>query len=124
MGWFRHLLEETLDFQRDLTKINAKNCIGTVLALNGPRKYYCIFHAHEIRHRRQRRAEGYKVSGGFMGFEDSSSEEEADLTDINEEKLFEADLMNGLGTWMDRLCEGSLKRFRVEYWPPMSRPES
>ncbi len=38
LGWYRHLLEETLDFKRDLGKINLKNCVGTVLAINGPRK--------------------------------------------------------------------------------------
>ena len=38
LGWYRHLLEGALDFQRDLGNINLKNCIGTVLAINGPRK--------------------------------------------------------------------------------------
>jgi DnaJ family protein C protein 16 len=25
--------------------INPKNCIGTVIALNGFRKYFCVYHA-------------------------------------------------------------------------------
>ena len=60
-----------------------------------------------------------------MGFdESSSSDEELDRkTKLDSKKLFQSDLMNGFGTWMDRLCEGTLRRFRVEYWPPMTPPD-
>ena len=44
MEWYKRILGLGLPEPRDL-KINPKNTIGTVLSLNGHRKYYCIFHA-------------------------------------------------------------------------------
>lgn len=35
---------QTLGEERELN-INPKNCIGTVLSLNGFRKYFCVYHA-------------------------------------------------------------------------------
>lgn len=98
-----------MDFKRQLTNININNCVGTVLAINGHRKYFSVYHARREPHR--------KVSdraGDFIGLDDSTSEEESDL---ESEKLFECDLLSGLPTWMDRLCEGTVARYRVEYWP-------
>lgn len=44
--WYSELLRLSLmnNEPRDL-KINPRNCIGTVLALNGHRKYFCMYHA-------------------------------------------------------------------------------
>ena len=70
-------------------------------------RYYCIFHANEERRR---------SDGGFMGLEESSEEDD----DEDARKLFQTDLLTGFANWMDRLCEGSLRRFRVEYWPSMN----
>ena len=114
LPWYRSLLEETLDFKRDLSGINMKNCIGTVLSINGPRKYYCIYHAQEELFK-LRAAKGSELDSGFLGFEDDS-DEEVSLDD----KIFESDLLSRLGNWMDRLCEGSLRRFRVDNWPSMA----
>ncbi len=50
-----------------------------------------------------------------MGFSDSESEDDADA-----EKLFMADLLAGFPMWLERLCEGTLERFRVEAWPQMT----
>lgn len=44
LPWYTELLRLSLAESRDL-KINPRNCIGTVLALNGHRKYFCIYHA-------------------------------------------------------------------------------
>lgn len=43
LPWYSELLRLSLSESRDL-KINPRNCIGTVLALNGHRKYFCIYH--------------------------------------------------------------------------------
>ena len=51
-----------------------------------------------------------------MGLEESSEEDD----DEDARKLFQTDLLTGFANWMDRLCEGSLRRFRVEYWPSMN----
>lgn len=44
LDWYRHLLELSLDFKVTLESINNRNCVGTVLAINGDRKYYYIYH--------------------------------------------------------------------------------
>jgi len=44
LDWYKKLLSLTLPEQKELN-INAKNCVGTVLSLNGHRKYFCMYHA-------------------------------------------------------------------------------
>jgi DnaJ family protein C protein 16 len=44
LEWYKKLLMQTLGEQKEL-HINPKNCIGTVLSLNGFRKYFCVYHA-------------------------------------------------------------------------------
>ena len=118
LDWYRRLLLEATGESADKVSINVRNCIGTVLAMNGPRKYFCIYHAHQERARRICKRQGTEYPGGFMGFDGESSESDSER-DINEEILFEADLMCGFPTWMERLVEGSLKRLRIEKWPNM-----
>lgn len=43
-NWYAELLRLSLSESNDL-QINPRNCIGTVLALNGHRKYFCMYHA-------------------------------------------------------------------------------
>lgn len=43
IDWYKKLLLQTLGDHRDLN-INPKNCIGTVLSLNGFRRYFCVYH--------------------------------------------------------------------------------
>ena len=107
---------------RDLSHINPNNCLGTVLAINGPRKYFSVYHAYEERkrYRRMARARAQR-SGDFIGLEDSSGEEKSGDEDLGREAevLFEADLLMGLEMWMEKLCEGTIVRLRVDQWPPM-----
>ena len=42
--WYEEMLQMTLPDQREI-RVNPKNCVGTVLALNGHRKYFCMYHA-------------------------------------------------------------------------------
>lgn len=57
LDWYRTLLSLTLPEQKELN-INAKNCVGTVLSLNGLRKYFCMYHA---KHPECSKGKGYKV---------------------------------------------------------------
>jgi len=135
LSWFRQLLESTVDFRYSLTSINQKNCVGTVLAVNGPRQYFSIYHAASERAAALRslrdihsdssstdsglRNRHHKPTGGkFLGLEESDSSDES--CSIDAAKLFESDLLRGLGLWLDKLCEGTLKRFKVTEWPPMT----
>lgn len=52
LTWYKELLQLSLPEERELN-INPRNCVGTVLSLNGHRKYFCMFHAkHTERHSR------------------------------------------------------------------------
>ena len=44
LEWYKRLLNLSLPEPRSLN-INPRNCIGTVLSLNGHRKYFCMYHA-------------------------------------------------------------------------------
>ena len=118
VDWFRDLLRETIGYTQSLANINQANCLGTVLALNGPRKSYSIYHAHVQREEAQRRADAARA-GQFLGFDDASDSESSDGGGGDAQKLFEADLLAGLGTWLERLCEGTVQKFRIEKWPEM-----
>jgi len=124
LSWYKKILNLTLPEPRDI-KINPKNCIGTVLSLNGHRRYFCMYHA---KHPEASRRPGYyTASGAFMGFE--SEDDCSDIEDVERAKpapvldspdhlpIFEDQLLDGLQNWMDRLFEGSTYRYHVNYWP-------
>lgn len=116
LSWYKQLLELALPGVDDL-KINPRNCVGTVLSLNGHRKYFCIFHAKHTEKQKQNQKQQKLSSpddcetGHFVGF-DSSSESDEDSDVILEENL-----LVGLPNWLDRLFEGSTKRYYFNYWP-------
>ncbi|XP_050670634.1 dnaJ homolog subfamily C member 16 [Leptidea sinapis] len=110
-------------------RVNARNCVGTVLALNPHRKYFCIYHPKHPegaqphkRTSRMRRSLGAARDpevGAFIGFTseaDSSSEDERRPS----EPLLLENLLDGLENWLDRLFEGSTHRYHVNYWPDMA----
>nr|KAG5695354.1 hypothetical protein BaRGS_006578 [Batillaria attramentaria] len=118
IAWYQHLLETSLSNKVTLNSINIRNCIGTVLALNGYRKYYYIYHP--------RRAQKWICSqsrsvGQAMGFmdSDSDSDTEAHREAENDDVLFVNELLSGLPIWMDRVFDGSVRKVRLDYWPEM-----
>ncbi|OQR69755.1 dnaJsubfamily C member 16-like [Tropilaelaps mercedesae] len=174
LEWYRRLLLQTLgESSHRPLNINPKNCIGTVLSLNGHRKYFCVYHA---KHReeeprkdrdrdrdrdRERRgtSTGPSLSahnhhaggavgahGAFLGFDSSESEADSDVEsgrlikggsrgggststggtasasdggsgDLYGSILFEEHLLDGLSLWLDKLFEGTTKRYYIQYWP-------
>ena len=44
LGWYQDLLQLAIPEKGEL-HINPRNCVGTVLSLNGYRKYFCMYHA-------------------------------------------------------------------------------
>lgn len=146
MEWYKRILVLGLPEPRDLN-INPKNTLGTVISLNGHRKYYCLFHAKHpeavfgltpnpgapetegLRRRHPRSG----LSGDFMGFSDIESESDSDMEIGDKRKdsvasnrpllnyysniIFEEQLLEGLSNWLDRLFEGSTHRYHINYWP-------
>ena len=54
LPWFLDLLDQTTDEITADKQINAKNCVGTVLALNGHRRYFSMYHARHSESSRQK----------------------------------------------------------------------
>lgn len=116
--WYKRLLLQTLVDYQDL-HINPKNCIGTVLALNGFRKYFCIYHA---KHPETRSA----ADGEFLGLGGGEDDAElgAGLLRLHHhedeggegEVLFEEHLLDGLEEWLERLFAGGTQRYHISFW--------
>ncbi|GFR97197.1 DnaJ-like protein subfamily C member 16 [Elysia marginata] len=120
LDWYRHLLEASLDFTVTLDSINNRNCIGSVLAINGFRKYYYIYHPKRAR-RWMRKQHGNNITKA-VGFGDSDSDSSDNEGRAREENvMFEEELLTGLPIWMDRLFDGSVKKVRLSYWPEMNK---
>ena len=57
-----------------------------------------------------------------MGFVDSDSDsDDAGVSGFAEvdEKIFLNEVLSGLPLWMDRVFDGSVRKFRIECWPEM-----
>lgn len=91
IGWYKDLLRLALNEKRDL-HINPINCIGTVLVLNGFKKYFSVYHA-------------------------SDSRNDPDEPFI----LLEESLLDNLSDWLERLFVGKASRYYVRYWPDQMR---
>uniref|UniRef100_A0A1I8HYC2 DUF1336 domain-containing protein n=1 Tax=Macrostomum lignano TaxID=282301 RepID=A0A1I8HYC2_9PLAT len=142
MGWYRAILEFVIGRKLGEQRVvQPRNCSGTVLAVNGFRKYFCIYHP-KIRSAMQR-----QFDCRFLGLHDSDESSEDSSDDYDGEAatlkrrrrrrrdggdtgggfgdplsepdapLFERDLLAGLPNWLDRLFDGQLPRVRVDAWP-------
>lgn len=109
LGWYRRLLEESLDFHVRLLNIKIKNCIGTVLAFNGYRQYYCIYHPKNAR----KWCRQVNNSAGF-------SESDSDSDDGDPRQIYTEELLDGLCSWMEKMFDGMLRKIRLPYWPDMN----
>ncbi|XP_044593084.1 dnaJ homolog subfamily C member 16 [Cotesia glomerata] len=128
LNWYKKLLSLSLPELIELN-INPKNCVGTVLALNGHRKYFCIYHAkhpecnkdkefkrmERITKQMSHRSEDAEA-GAFIGF-DNSSDSEMSQDEIKNDVIKQDKLLEGLPNWLDRLFEGTTQRYHVNYWP-------
>lgn len=120
--WYAELLRLSLCETKNL-QINPRNCIGTVIALNGHRKYFCMYHAkHPETTRGVKRMEKITrqlvkrsddpEAGTFFRIGNSEESDENEPTILLEENL-----LDGLSNWLDRLFEGTTHRYYINYWP-------
>lgn len=108
LGWYRQVLDNSDGQRVQSSKFNMHNSIGTILAINGYRRYYYIFHSKCPQKWTQMvncgHGEGLFDSG-------SNSEDEAEEVDT---------LMEGLENWMDKIFDGMVRKIRVSHWPEMN----
>ncbi|XP_036678307.1 dnaJ homolog subfamily C member 16 isoform X4 [Drosophila suzukii] len=121
LPWFAEILRLSLCTNQKL-QVNPRNCVGTVLALNGHRKYFCMYHAkHPESVQGKKRI--LKITKILMNtkedpevgtFLEGGYSEESD-TDSN--ILLEDNLLNSLDYWLERLFDGRTQKYYINYWP-------
>ncbi|KAF7992695.1 hypothetical protein HCN44_005039 [Aphidius gifuensis] len=129
LDWYKKILSLSLPEPKELN-INPKNCVGTVLALNGHRKYFCMYHAKHpecSKGKGTRRMERITKhlskysddaeAGAFIGFDSCSDSEISQEEEVYDDVLYQDKLLDGLPNWLDRLFEGLTQRYYINYWP-------
>lgn len=91
INWYKDLLRLALNEKRDL-HINPINCIGTVLVLNGFKKYFSVYHASDSR---------YDPDEPMIILEES--------------------LLDNFSDWLEQLFAGKPNKYYVKYWPDQMR---
>ncbi|VBB32803.1 unnamed protein product, partial [Acanthocheilonema viteae] len=129
LSWFRTLLEHTLPAENGQTdgssmyerlkNINPRRTLGTVLVLCGWKLYFNMYHPMHT-------PPGKKH---FLGFDDDGKDLSSEDSDIDKASREETqalrkgqhlkleDVLNDLPNWLDRLVEGSIRRYYVPEWP-------
>jgi DnaJ family protein C protein 16 len=114
IGWFQQLLEDGLEAKVPLSNINVRNCIGTVLAINGFRKYFYVYQPKRAR-KWIRKTDNVTQAIGFFDTDEESANE-GDEEDEKSKVLFVDELLTGLTFWMDKVFDGSVTKIRITNW--------
>lgn len=109
LGWYQQLLEKSSHFHVQLSNMKIKNCIGTVLAFNGYRRYYYIYLPKNAR----KLCRQVKISTGF-------SESDTDSDDSDSQQFSTEELLDDLGAWAEKMFDGLLHKINIPYWPNMN----
>ena len=99
-----------------LENINIKNCVGTVLALNGYRKYYYIY---SVKRARQFIRQRNNVSEA-LGLDDIEESSDVEVDETVKDFYFLDELLDGLSIWLDKIFDGSIAKVRLDKWPDMT----
>lgn len=119
--WYETLLGQVLSVEG--LRLNKRKCIGTVLSLNGYKRYLRVYHTkhHEI----DVYSDQTNNDGSFLGFDD----EDQDGDDIETGNRTMTDsrlatdmcpvdhLLDKLPIWLDKMFDGLTKRYFVDDWP-------
>lgn len=126
LDWYKSLLQEVTGIS-DLN-VNKRNCNGTVLSLNGFKKYFRVYHA---KHHEQSdyHNEVDEDEGSFLGF----GEQDHDNDDVEASignclsrsddrkpvapPLVVDNLLDRLPIWLDKMFDGMTKRYFLDSWP-------
>ncbi|KAF3696631.1 DnaJ -like protein subfamily C member 16 Precursor [Channa argus] len=127
--WMNTLLEYTHDsMQMDADEDNGGNhkidYTGYVLALNGHKKYFCLFkpvYTGEDLDSKSSEDEGGVLAGRLR----SSSREDHPQRKPNRSRSISTlqihHKLDRLGLWMERLMEGTLPRYYIPAWPGLDK---
>ena len=120
MEWFKCLLEQTVPEGTQLT-VKAADLDGTVICVHGAKKYFCLYHYKPDTGRGDKcmsPSQGDKdTSGGsFLGFDEDSSTEDRRNSSGHRDR---SAVLDGLPLWLERLMDGTTRRFHIQYWPEL-----
>lgn len=114
----REWLEYVLEFAQDAAPIPnqydkhflERDYTGYVLALNGHKKYFCLFKTRRL-----------VDDGDTLGPGEDSDPGEArgKAASCSPRARSVKNKLNNLSLWMERLLEGSLQRFYIPSWPAL-----
>ncbi|XP_051895343.1 dnaJ homolog subfamily C member 16 isoform X2 [Pristis pectinata] len=129
----RRWLEDLLEYAQDPARISNtqdenhhnQNYAGYVLALNGHRKYFCLFKPklyNEIENRgalnsSESTQDGTESDGAANTMETDNPNQHPFSSNPSIKQTKQ--LLNRLNLWMDRLLEGILQRYYVPFWPEL-----
>ncbi|KAK6030362.1 DnaJ domain protein [Ostertagia ostertagi] len=134
LPWFRKLLEHTLPLGDEntpkdgnslyvkLKSINPRQTVGTVLALCGWKLYFSIYHPMHTAGKKKQQNQHFL---GFDDDEDITSDSDSDNGTAEDEVMLRRtgsavsveNVLNGFPNWLDRLLEGSIRRYYIPEWP-------
>ncbi|PAV90082.1 hypothetical protein WR25_14894 [Diploscapter pachys] len=142
LAWFRKLLEHTLPsgetaqvgkngdegqaieeqggaaaqtLYARLKSINPRQTVGTVLALCGWKLYFSIYHPMHSASKKKH----------FLGFDSDDSDSDQEVATKEEKAMLHFssrglcvdNVLDAFPLWLDRLLEGSIRRYYIPEWP-------
>ncbi|CAB3405675.1 unnamed protein product [Caenorhabditis bovis] len=138
LEWFRKLLEHTLPtedgpikpgaeatlYQR-LKLINPRQCVGTVLSLCGWKLYFSIYHPKHVEASRRNFIDtdeditsDEEDADSYRNDEFASMGEKKKLhRSLSQKRVNMGNVLDGFPNWLDRLLEGSIRRYYIPEWP-------
>uniref|UniRef100_A0A663LKT0 DnaJ homolog subfamily C member 16 n=1 Tax=Athene cunicularia TaxID=194338 RepID=A0A663LKT0_ATHCN len=116
----REWLEYLLEFAQDAAPIPnqydkhflERDYTGYVLALNGHKKYFCLFKPH-------RSGDEGGTLGSCEDYDSSLATEARGKSSCSPGSRSIKNKLHKLSFWMERLLEGSLQRFYIPSWPAL-----
>lgn len=116
----REWLEYLLEFAQDAAPIPnqydkhflERDYTGYVLALNGHKKYFCLFKPH-------RSGDEGGTPGSCEDYDSSLHAEARGKSSYSPGSRSIKNKLHKLSFWMERLLEGSLQRFYIPSWPAL-----
>lgn len=117
LDWYKTLLQSVLGI--DDLNVNKRNCIGTVLSLNGFKQYFRVYHA---KHKEGNQCDDSEDES-FLGFNETVEDGTIRRSDIernnsSRDTVYTIDnLLDHLPIWLDKMFDGLTKRYFVDSWP-------
>lgn len=114
LDWYRSLLEQVLG--QEILNLNKKYCIGTVLSLNGFKRYFRLYHTKHNESLMSSHIDEEHVLEWDPDNFDRCIED--GRPGISPYITYTVDnLLDGLPSWLEKTFDGLTKRYLLDEWP-------